>query len=72
MIIIEGDCFFLDVFLIFFSVLFMDIFKEIVFWAIVVSSEKVWFEGIINLVLLEVRCWLRGKISVFFGEEFIV
>ena len=36
------------------------------------SSEKARSEGIINPVLLEVRRRLRGKISVFSGEEFTV
>ena len=34
------------------------------------SSEKACSEGIINPVLLEVKRQLKGKISVFSGEEF--
>lgn len=70
--IIEGDRFLPDVPLISPSALLTDTLKETVPWAIAVSSEKARSEGIINPVLLEVRRRLRGKISVFSGEEFTV
>ena len=70
--IIEGDRFLPDVPPISPSALLTDTLKETVPWAIAVSSEKARSEGIINPVLLEVRRQLRGKISVFSGEEFTV
>ena len=70
--IIEGDRFLPDVPPISPSALLTDTLKETVPWAIAVSSEKARSEGIINPVLLEVRRRLRGKISVFSGEEFTV
>ena len=69
---IEGDRFLPDVPPISPSALLTDTLKETVPWAIAVSSEKARSEGIINPVLLEVRRRLRGKISVFSGEEFTV
>ena len=70
--IIEGDRFLPDVPPISPSALLTDTLKETVPWAIAVSSEKARSEGIINPVLLKVRRRLRGKISVFSGEEFTV
>ncbi len=54
------------------SALLRETLKETVPWAIAVSTEKARSEGIINPVLLEVKRQLKGKISVFSGEEFNV
>ncbi|NET24469.1 hypothetical protein [Okeania sp. SIO1I7] len=70
--IIEGDRFVPDVSRINPTALLKDILKETVPWAIAVGSEKARSEGIINPVLLEVKRQLKGKISVFSGEEFAV
>ncbi|MEM1167632.1 MAG: hypothetical protein AAGJ08_00690 [Cyanobacteria bacterium P01_H01_bin.35] len=54
------------------TALLKDTLKETVPWAIAVGSKKARSEGIINPVLLEVKRQLKGKISVFSGEEFAV
>ncbi len=54
------------------SPLLKDTLTETIPWAIAVGSEKARSEGIINPVLLEVKRQLKGKISVFSGEEFKV
>ncbi|NES67332.1 MAG: hypothetical protein F6K24_19860, partial [Okeania sp. SIO2D1] len=70
--IIEGDRFVPEVSPINPTALLKDTLKETVPWAIAVGSEKARSEGIINPVLLEVKRQLKGKISVFSGEEFAV
>ena len=70
--IIEGDRFLPEVSPIHPTALLKDILKETVPWAIAVSTEKARSEGIINPVLLEVKRQLKGKISVFSGEDFVV
>ncbi|MGD1712802.1 hypothetical protein [Dapis sp. BLCC M172] len=70
--IIEGDRFVPEVPQINPTALLQDTLKETVPWAIAVGSEKARSEGIINPVLLEVKRQLKGKISVFSGEEFAV
>ena len=70
--IIEGDRFLPEVSPIHPTALLKDTLKETVPWAIAVSTEKARSEGIINPVLLEVKRQLKGKISVFSGEEFAV
>ena len=70
--IIEGDRFVPEVSPIHPTALLKDTLKETVPWAIAVSTEKARSEGIINPVLLEVKRQLKGKISVFSGEEFAV
>ncbi|NEP77454.1 MAG: hypothetical protein F6K39_04275 [Okeania sp. SIO3B3] len=70
--IVEGDRFVPEVSAINPTALLKDTLKETVPWAIAVGSEKARSEGIINPVLLEVKRQLKGKISVFSGEEFAV
>ncbi len=70
--IVEGDRFLPEVPPINPTALLKDTLKETVPWAIAVGSEKARSEGIINPVLLEVKRQLKGKISVFSGEEFAV
>ncbi|NEN92932.1 MAG: hypothetical protein F6K48_30180 [Okeania sp. SIO3H1] len=70
--IIEGDRFVPEVSPINPTALLKDTLTETVPWAIAVGSEKARSEGIINPVLLEVKRQLKGKISVFSGEEFAV
>lgn len=70
--IVESDRFVPEVSPINPTALLKDILKETVPWAIAVGSKKARSEGIINPVLLEVKRQLKGKISVFSGEEFAV
>ncbi|WP_366853760.1 hypothetical protein [Microcoleus sp. PH2017_22_RUC_O_B] len=66
--IVEGVRFFPEIPPVTPSPLLRDTLKETIPWAIAVSSEKARSEGIINLVLLEVKRQLQGQISVFSGE----
>lgn len=68
----EGDRFLPDIAPVEPGALLRETLKETLPWAIAVGSEKARSEGIINPVLLEVKRQLKGKISVFSGEEFSV
>ncbi|MEO0540724.1 MAG: hypothetical protein AAFZ80_07645 [Cyanobacteria bacterium P01_A01_bin.105] len=70
--IVEGDRFLPEVPPVEPSALLRETLKETLPWAIAVSSEKARSEGIINPVLLEVKRQLKGRVSVFSGEEFNV
>jgi len=72
LILTEGQRFFPDITPVTPTSLLQEILKETLPWAIAVSSEKARSEGIINPVLLEVKRQLKGRISVFSGEEFNV
>ena len=54
------------------SALLQETLTETLPWAIAVDNEKARSEAIINPLLLEVKRQLKGKISVFSGEEFNV
>ncbi|MEO0407959.1 MAG: hypothetical protein AAF289_11465 [Cyanobacteria bacterium P01_A01_bin.135] len=70
--IAEGERFFPEILPVEPTPLLRETLMETVPWAIAVSSEKARSEGIINPVLLEVKRQMRGRISVFSGEEFNV
>ena len=54
------------------TALLVETLKRNIHWAIAVGNEKARSEGIINPILLEVKEYLNGQISVFSGEEFNV
>ena len=69
---VEGGPFIVDIPTIQPTTLLAETLKRNIPWAIAVGNEKARSEGIINPILLEVKEYLQGQISVFSGEEFNV
>ena len=69
---VEGGPFISDIPTIQPTTLLAETLKRNIPWAIAVGNEKARSEGIINPILLEVKEYLKGQISVFSGEEFNV
>ena len=69
---VEGSPFIGDIPTIQPTTLLAETLKRNIPWAIAVGNEKARSEGIINPILLEVKEYLQGQISVFSGEEFNV
>lgn len=69
---VEGGPFIIDIPTIKPTTLLTETLKRNIPWAIAVGNEKARSEGIINPILLDVKEYLQGQISVFSGEEFNV